>query len=418
MINPEFGEYEGLRHREVPREIIEELELGIVEPLAGDERIGAFYQAVLDDVTINGHVRDLIIDVAQSRPHLDPTPLMQLLLRGFQDRLLKLDKNYPMDYTDAGAWKAGMDFVLSKPEHEEVLLYNLMNREVQSNIDNRYRSIQLIVPALRRAGRLGREFDIIDFGCSRNHCLKKMAIAGDLVDMSFEGVLVGDLVDGEYIQGGAQRQYFINRYLRDTVDMRRGLGIDIIDLNDKASADWARSCSFYPSELVEEKIDTGQDYGGLASRRTQYLILDNVNPRNKVRFLHADLLDQTAASFKEIVGDMYGAELAVASTMLYQHTPEDRNKIIDLMEDSVGPDGFVVVQDFATVDPENPSRLKFYKNWTQSWRYNTIFKDKKSSGEWQVAFRWDGGRCDKLVISDGTVVASDGRKMSTRSLLT
>ncbi|HVS58582.1 MAG TPA: hypothetical protein VHD60_02460 [Candidatus Saccharimonadales bacterium] len=348
-----------------------ELARQAVMPPANDARIAAFSQACLqaierpEMVTLEAEL--------DKRTDLMPSYAANLLLRSMQKQLLRTDPTYPFAHTLESAWHESFERLWGDTGTPDELLADIRGRNVQSNVVERYKAFKLVASLLHE--RLGEEITLMDVGASRNHGLKKLKL-----DLPFKPVECGVRDHPRF--PAALLDTLANGALKQPMKLGHCVGTDVIPLKDGDDAFWAKSCSFYPSELLDEAAIAEYDY--------------------------LDLTDVHGVSFVE--GDFTGAGLCspaagyekfdviTASTFLYQLSASKRAHARQLFHGYIAEKGVIIYQDFVR-QSSNKRELDFEKNWFAAlFPYRTLveFADDSSGRVYEV-LRWSNGRCNLWV---------------------
>ncbi len=363
-----------------------ELRLQALLPAGKDQRIAAFCKASIESLQESPRYRDLVGRLITDRDDLTPTNAVNLTLRGLQRQLmLKPRSGYPEVFEDQHAWKESIEFVCETPPAYEGFSYDVLNRNLQSNVSGRYKAVSLIATAMQ--SRLGKRPSILDVGCSRNHGLKRLTLGKKY---PFRYHIAGRIIEdklGNPLAANPDRRS--TRKTREALDqglrLNRSLGIDIEPLDDEGNRAWARSCSFYPSELLDTRLVK------------EYDDLDQIE-RKSIGFYQADFSRVTAEELEE-EAPVSRFDMVTFSTVLYQASEEERTKMLKTATALLKPYGIILIQDFVDIDTDDPSRLVFYEHWhDEPYKYRTILLDPKvRGGNFIEQFRWDNGRCNTLL---------------------
>lgn len=348
-----------------------ELSRQIEKPPGGDSRIAAFSEAALDglDNTYFGKISKEVLD---HRKISAGSYAANLLLRGVQNQLIELDPDYPLSYTDAKSWKKGFDMICNDQINLGKLEYDLGHRNVQSNVVERYKAVKLAAGLMH--SRLGDGARILDVACSRNHGLSKLKL-----NLPFKPITFGS------DNSGCMPSLFIDKLVRQTIgqplSLGRSVGTDLVPISSGEDAVWTRSCSFYPSELLNIAAVTEYDYLDNNQIPGVDFVLGN--------FASRGLNDESIEKSFDIVS---------VSTFLYQLQPEQRLRARELFRENLGRDGIIVYLDFAhpTDDGQN---LIFKESWfDELFPYRTLveFGSDQTHRVYEL-FCWDNGRCNKWV---------------------
>ena len=368
-------------HSERMLGFLHELHTQADERATGDSRIAAFAIAASRSVTQNENFRKTIQELLEFRPDISPNYAVNLTLRALQKQLNReaYRREYPEAYTDPELWGQAITEVTNPTnlaENDE-FMWDIMYRHVQSNIAERYKSFVLLMHLM--GNRFGENPSILDIGCSQNQGLKRIAFSHMLPFTPFQSIIQ----DGH--EAPSLEMQILNRLVGTPLQLGPSVGIDIMHPRDVSNKEWARSCSFYPSELLIDQ------------RREEYDLLDTAEPP-QVGFYAAD--------FSEFDHDDFNAnsqttkfDLVTFSTVLYQVSDEgQRQKMLDNARRLLKPHGLIVVQDFATVDPNDKTKMVFHPNWFEhTYLYGTMVIDPLDpTGQVHDVFRWENGRCKRM----------------------
>jgi SAM-dependent methyltransferase len=264
---------------------------------------------------------------------------------------------------------------------------------------------------LEQNGRLSKFPLVLDVGCSQNHGLIKLASDSVWRRPLFRPIaatrpLSSESVGAAAIEPDALATHRLNALLGSSLTFGYGIGVDIAPMHHPDVKKWARSNSFYPKELLD--IDRVEEYD----------TLDTIRPQN-VSFMELDFLKPEQAPYLHNPSDdWHGFQVVMMSTVLHQLSAEDRVTMLDVAKRCVRPDGIIVVQDFAHLDPADPSQLVFYERWNdEPYRYRTFIIDMQDPGQLQEVFVWDSGRCRALQIGLGRLATGGGRTNSFHDIL-
>jgi hypothetical protein len=342
-------------------------------PPAGDIRIAAFCQAILN--LMDHPVLDRLIDeLIQWQADISPSYAVNLLLRAFQRQLMDSDAEpgYPLYYSSEVAWVGALNRLLAEPLRVETIKHDLRYRQVQSNVVERYKAFKLVINLLQP--RLGNAPRILDVGCSRNHGLKKL-----MLNLPFKPIVCG-VSDNEKLPSTLLDALF-NGVLLQPTSMRQGVGADVVPIMHDDEAVWAKSCSFYPSELLRHETVTEYDY------------LDH-NAISDVTFEVGDFANNGISA--NLGDDKF--DVITVSTFMYQLSATQRMHARTLFKSYLSEQGIIVYQDFVRPDNER-QQLEFETNWFASiFPYRTIVEfANSSSGQLYEIFRWSNGRCTSWI---------------------
>lgn len=342
----------------------QEFEQQALNPPAGDERIAAFSQAMLNICKKPAGAE--LLAAVEARRFETVSYGANLLLRAVQKQLIDTDPDYPVEYDEYLVWQSNLSTLLNSSEQSTELFADIKRRTTVSNVVKRYKAFklasELMSPWLPEAPQ------VLDVGCSRNHGLKKLHL-----NMSFEPIECG-ITAGDSRLSPALVARLCNAAIASPRTYGASTGIDISPLDAPGAAKWAKSCSFYPSELLDQAAVAEYDY------------LEAATPPG-VNFAQADILGATVKKLGQY-------DVVTASTFLYQLTSEQRTAARVALRGLVAEGGVVLYQDFAKRGREG-SNLHHEDSWFASlYPYRTLAELPSRSGDQLYElFRWSDGRC-------------------------
>lgn len=377
----------------------EALEDYIEHPIEKDPRIKAYRQG-LQQMMLAGNplVLNTFFDhfrYSTKDEELPPIYTSNIALRAFQKILMKEENfpsglRYPEDFDTPEAWIVGITSVLENKKHYDTFRFCIDCLNIQSNIADRYKSLKLLMHLY--GDRFKHSPRIIDVGCSQNLGLN---IIAKNLDFFSPTALLPDDAQEEQTYHDLEHSIKINELLKTRVRMGTSVGVDLFSINDPTIISWIRSCSFYPSELLDKKRVS--HYNKLANS-TSY----------KVKYVWNDFLEPSSAQTNSFNTELPGPgsmDVAVLSTVLYQHSPEERSTMILRAFKIVKNNGLIMVQDFASVDAKDPWSVDF-SSWSHNGSdrtktgglpYKTLILDKTQPERGFMTFlEWSNGRCEKL----------------------
>ncbi|HSX36814.1 MAG TPA: class I SAM-dependent methyltransferase [Patescibacteria group bacterium] len=378
-----------------------------------DPRINSFSSAVMLEYGATSAFRELLDSSLLARSDVEqPSLQANILLRSIQKQLLRRENKYPKQfpypepYESVLAWRKDIRALsVSDTTERAELIHDLSTRYPLSNIVERYKAFSLITQLMR--GRFDRRPNIIDVGCSQNLGLKKLALKPMESDKPWQpAVSFGSfgevVVTGGSKQRNQDRSDTINKLLRYNRAIGNSVGIDIEPIDDPDVKEFARACSFYPSELLPAQptkpLVAELDNPPPVDQAAEYDFLDSLNPdQPKISFFQGDFTNLDTAELTKKTG-VSSADMVTISTVLDQVSQEARDSMLATARRLVKPHGLIVVQDF--VHALSPTELEFYDNWfEQPYRYRTLISDGESSfTEFHELFRWYNGRCKRLQL--------------------
>lgn len=356
-------------------------------PDGNDVRISAFASGVGTLIAEHKHVADSIQEFAYLRRSLSPNVQVNLLLRALSKQFLKDPEGfggYPERFDDPSLWYMGARRVMCDEEDSitsDNFYVDLWTRNIQSNKSERYKVLPLLTEIY--ADRFsGRDVSILDIGASQNQGLKQLRLAREY---PFHPVRT---YKDTGIKTRPQQKIvsqIINEAVHSSISLGQTVGSDIVPPDDPEVKEWTKSCSFYPSELLDkEKVACFDALSGNV-KDVEFVCADATKPNQ---------LQQAI--------DKEKFSIAFACTMLYMLNDAQRSEVIKGANDCLEDNGLLVVQDFAKPDPVDPKKLIFHKIWTP-WRYSTMVLDKREPEKgFQEIINWKNGRCDEMAVKLGS----------------
>ncbi|GAC1499629.1 MAG: hypothetical protein NVS1B10_02580 [Candidatus Saccharimonadales bacterium] len=374
-------------NRERFSEFLEGLSDYAASPPGKDPRISAFGHAVieefhdpnstrfvkfLDEFLISGSLR-------QNEPLENKYDrLLRGCQRGFLNPTYQEDASnpkFPEEHLDPAAWRKGFDWILDNGEVESNFMYDLLVREVSSNIPQRYVSIPIIVGLFRalHPDRFIEPPKIGDAGCSQNLGLIKLAGNSSFGEVTITN---GSSTNPKILEDKTE---LINSFVDPNFEIGDSWGFDTMRPWDPGAKDWAKACSGYPSEFLDKK------------RAEEYDELFRHQGDAEVGFNEWDITKQPKPG--ELDVEEKSLDIVFASNVLYLIRPKNRLAAVENLKRLVKDDGIVVFLEFAKA---NRSRLPKQNKQKFKELYNhrafvTDLTDKhKIAKEFLV---YEGGRC-------------------------
>jgi hypothetical protein len=363
--------------------LLDELAFLGESPPRGDPIIGA-YCIALHQIAQTQEYGVVIDNFLEDHPGISPSYAQNKLLRPTQAYELRTNPDYPHGgFDNPNRWLRTFETILDDPENFGNFFID-SRRNVASNVSERYKAIKLIM--LTVGERFETAPNILDIGCSQNLGLIRLAASHQRTHDHHKHL------DDHAETGSLNTNWIIDA--TDTSSLKRllsidapiggSVGIDIMNVEDPLVKGWAKSCSFYPSELFDARKVA--QYEQLAQSRSE-----------AVSFFRGDFADFDHAQFQVTYPNKkFG--LVTFSTMLYQCSPAERQRMLENAMLYVHPEGVIVIQDFVKTNSSDPHELQFYKNWfARKYRYRTMVLDMREPElGFQELFRWDSGRCEKM----------------------
>ena len=334
-------------------------------------------------------MRDFFGELLSIRHDIGSSHLATKTLRAAQKQLYGHHPDYPRGFLTAGQWQEGLDWIFDDHDRAGDFTVDIWARPLQSNVSDRYKSLKAFGAIARNFGRVGI-FSVMDVGCSQNAGLNHLASG---VSFGMPSVI---RPESQAHQPSLRHTAAFHRALAEELPLGHSVGIDTYDPLDARS--WAWSCSFYPSELLNEERVALFD----ALIRAKYDAVD---------FFQGNFADFDTARFAHLHGKQ-DFNIVNFSTVLYQADEADRSAMLTAASNYAQE--FVVVQDFLQIDPDNPTKLQFRENWQDDpFPYRFVVRDMhEDTGAWHEVFKWRDGRCRELAIGMGRIAVGEGYKAS------
>jgi SAM-dependent methyltransferase len=369
-----------------------EMEMQSKIPPKGDERIRAYSLANLEALVSMPAYRRIIQQAIEAKPDYPPSALANFTLRALQKPLIDRERSgYPRIFTTTAPWLEAIELVSdSTSKMHESYLYDVTERDLSSNIANRYGSVKLVAQLMR--SRFNERPSILDIGCSQNHGLKKLSMNSKY---PFPDIVAGELkLDAAgHVLGLVEEPEataLANQELHQPLRLHRTVGIDTVSIYDEDTRKFAFSCAHRPSELLDE------------AKVREYRMLDE-EEKQHVKFVQGDFAAMDLDAIRKQAG-VKRFDIVNFSTVLYQSTEPIRTIMLERAKQLLKPNGVILVQDFVEVEPQDPTRLNYYDNWfSQEYLYRTVMLDPAMSQDAFIElFRWDTSRCNQIVVSTDT----------------
>jgi SAM-dependent methyltransferase len=340
----------------------------------------------------------LVSEGLSKHPGRLPVNWANLLMRTVQD--YKLRNGYAGYPRGLERPENSADFFVALEDDEAEQAHFVRNIElnVQTNVPDRGVLLKAAALLMQKTGPLR----ILDVGCGRNHIGRKLAHPAGHEFSEYHPVDVMDSSDRRERLHVASHNF--NRLVTETtLPVQTSIGIDIQDMligDTREQADkmrlWSRHC-FYPSEYL---------YGG--GRIREFDHWEDVHLPN-VRFFQGDILDFDHDHFRYLHPDTQPYDAAYFSTVGYQLGHDGMQTAIANIRPYLKPDGFIAVQDFVDITPDNT--MHFARDWPK-WSYGMYTLDlAKEEDGFQKFFTSESGRVGKIVIEEAA-----GRLAVKRSL--
>ena len=371
-----------------------------------------YYQELNDFLATNPEIYEIVAAQLSARPELSTSFLRaNLVERVFRvssiapyiEEVRPLPDRYKKK---PGAWARDLQETADDYDRLGECIVNL-RMPIQSSLPERGYSDALLLEALEE--RLGREIVHYEIGCGLNVRLKKQAGIEARAGLRFEKFYLDRLVGGE-ISSGAR--YKSEPKLANDLHERLAAprykairrGTDMIDIRVAGYSRWAATNSFYLSEITRDHLGKVMEHKMLRS--------PGFKPAN-VEFEVANLLDNNEydpdqPSFIKSKAAKASAHLVTLCAVLYEVPVHQQPELIDKSKELLREDGVLAVQDFAIIDPKDPSKLiTLNEGWRNPNSFRTFVWDNLNPGEWQEVMIFDSGRMRRVKFGAGRLVVSN-----------
>ncbi len=359
-----------------------------------DERLHSFAEALvrkLDHPEVRrefGNVFHLRTITAQD---ISIPVMANLTFRAVQKQLLRQreELNYPEAFQDRATWEKALRPLLQharlQPQSQSIYP-DLLWRRVQSNLAVRYFTHKILAHLYRDL--VGENPTMLDVGSAQNQGAKQLAL-----NLPFQPVSVGTALD--YSNGRSHPSVVHDHSLSETLNGLANTpiqwgeiyGADIFEAEDRENQEWAKSCSFTPSELLDRR------------KEAQYDKRNNARPENVksvrwdfgARELPDIFIDRPPEKDKNKFG------IGSLTTVIYQEGENRRRrKIVRLLSNYAK---VLVVQDFV-----RPTGSRFGFSVADAlherpFGYRIYVRDIRHKEDgFQEFGRWNNGRCTELLL--------------------
>lgn len=323
-----------------------------VNPPGNDRVLGLFYQALGRAISHPTDFGQMILDVQDNRPNITPDHLANLSYRATQFSLFRENNLDHQNFSSTEQWHDVFEEIEQNPMRLATVNNLLLNRSTSSTIYQRCIGPYAVISRVHN----GNPITVADLGCGGNYFL-----TGIDIKEPFQPII-------DYTPNAT-----VSRYADHKINLARGLAFDQEDPCDPEVKEWRMACGFYPSEL--NRVPELQEFE------------KRISASRNVRFMKANLLVDCDRLPKHV------ADIAVMSTVLYQHNDEERAKLIKAAKSTLKtPDSFLIVQDFALRDDAAKSGLNFDTSWGSPFSYRT-FLTRRDDQEFLEVLQWNNGRC-------------------------
>ncbi len=350
------------------------------------------YRAFMAVYQAEPELQGLVDSLVRLRTDMTPTHHRYMIRSTLQKAAFQQHHDYPNGVNEA-TWHSLIMSVVDNEAMMDEVKDDLFHLHLKTNVPERYKSIPVLAHWMRANGRVGEEVSILDEGCSRNLGLKTLAFIenSNLLRFAFKNTVVVEPSDHHDIASAKIRRpdeiktEAVLELQNGAFGLARGLGRDLEDLDDPAVQRWTLA-NLTPRDHqdgtanLQELLDSAYNFNG-----------HDIHP--KITFERQDLL---ASSFEE-VADKF--DIVTLFTVLNQMSEEQRTVAIRSARRNLKPTGILVVQDFARVNEDAPTRLVFLDDqWNKGFSYRTTIYDMMRPYRFQEVMRWNGGRPKEVNI--------------------
>lgn len=332
-----------------------------VKPPGNDPSIASFNASLVALFKSDSEVSSFLANQYHTRANISPVHFVNLTFRAVQYAQLYVEQgedHLAYRYFDSpDQWTDRLQRTFG--EHRNIITEILQNKDTVTTIYQRYAGPRALIGHLFPYQKIR----IADLGCGANHGLRGIDLKEPF------GSILDETSDSKFSQS-----------LSIPVSIEDAIAVDSENFESPDANAWYVACSFYPKEL-----DNVAHVKELESR---------LKRSKQVRFMQSDLLE---AGLPEPFFGHFNA--VILSTMLYQHTPENQQKILEEAVRVTNRDGIVIVQDFAEKDNTSSFGIKFTDSWFNGYKYKTFVIRPKNSNEVFEVLKWSDGRCTQ--VKDG-----------------
>lgn len=343
--------------------------------------LSVFADAALSALERMPFFRQNLEDMIALRPDLKPSHAVKLIERSYQAVFLKEDPGYPYNYRTVPVLHEAFEAIEHDDASAEMLHFRLLTQRVQSNIAERYKTVKLLAHTYK--DRFGTEPSHLDIGSSVLQGSLKLAFnrAHYPRRVPFGDIQINKMDRSEKTEKDNTATRLANIALRSEVSFGPMMGIDITNVDDRAIKEWAKSCSFYPDELLDlEKVK-------------EYDELDNLDPdHERVRFARVDFSDTRDVRRLRAVTNNERYDIITFSTIFYQVNLRERQAMLVNAAQFLSDEGVILIQDAPDGNFETP----------YNYRASVIDGTAPELGE-QELLRWKTPRCKEAIIGLGKV---------------
>lgn len=366
----------------------------IHSPAGGDERTSRFAEAAQLLMHQEPRFIDALViatDFRQERGRPTPAPYLANLSMRAAQHLLRERRDYGHISNSAEGWRDGITHLLDREEKEiDIIGFTtlMMNQEIQTVVDARYKAAQLYVAL--QPHRFSGPIRYLDKGTSAGTGAKAL-ISGQIKHrVGVSVVAPPQKPSSAYPQATLQSNERLTEYVHEKLghplEFEIAVGADITDPQNEDQREWIKSC-YYPSEVVENKNKMITKFDHLAQ----------MNLPNWLPLRQIDCADPYAPDEIRERSGVEEFDLITIFTMLDQLTEAQRVQIIKNSLDLLSPQGTLLMSDFAQIDKTMPSGLRFYDT-RYPYTYHTAEFNRQTTA-WEDVFWWRDGRCTDVIIA-------------------
>lgn len=363
------------------------------EPANG--MIGTFARAVqcklstdfIDEVFEKMHTRNSA---------LDPHYAINKFLRGMQADLLQHNPLYSQGFEELQPWFEAFDEISLDHSRKQTLLYNVTERDIQSNVANRYKAVKFIAALM--ADRWEGEPSHLDVGCSRLHGSKKLVYESDSHNniLPFSPIDILDTDNNEHFMENIHMSALVNLALSQHVEFGTVNGIDITNIDNPLIKHWAKACSLKPNELL------------LPNKKAEYELLDGLDPKHqRIGFFRGDFSSNTEVKAFRDWSSTRDYDIITFSTVFYLGSKAARRNMLVNAANVLSENGIILILDAPDGNFEKP----------YNYYLSAIDGQNIENGE-QTILRFNNGRCEKAMLESGTLLFPGGEQTIEEVLLT
>jgi hypothetical protein len=348
-----------------------------------DPHFARMSEAIAEEV-VYGELGDVIEEawafregtVQPDRPQMDSYHTMQLTRRNFQHQFLKkFPHDYPANFSTPQQYREAIREVLADPSARMDFDHHQTYEDVRSNVVPRYAIPLLLGQLLLEPKPEG--YSVLDVGCSAN--LGLIAMYGSK-DYDFEEIEIVRR-SSRRVEVDKEATEAANEMIDKLFPLGASLGVDRMPI-EHDNLRWVRSCSFYPSELLQPAmIMKFDDLTQYRPRQVGFYEADFSKPDHLEGLPLAFALLQREASrdrgvakptnlleeieFRDRVHpDKELFDFVTFITSMYLMSQADRLVAIDRAKRLVKKSGHIFFIDFAETYDRSSTGMRFHNNFT------------------------------------------------------